>query len=88
MDALETAENGADSVESFQVQLMLTQEEEKIVETVKRLPFKYRVVIHLFYYEEMSIEEIADSLNLKPSNVRTRLTRARRMLKDLLKEDL
>lgn len=88
MDALETEENGADSVESFQVQLMLTQEEEKIVETVKRLPFKYRVVIHLFYYEEMSIEEIADSLNLKPSNVRTRLTRARRMLKDLLKEDL
>ena len=59
-----------------------------MVETVKRLPFKYRMVVHLFYYEEMSIEEIADSLNLKPSNVRTRLTRARRMLKDLLKEDL
>jgi len=66
----------------------LTEEEELVVETVKRLPLKYRAVIHLFYYEEMSIEEIAGALNLRPSNVRTRLTRARRMLKDWLKEDV
>lgn len=88
MDAFETEETGTDSVGSFQVQSMLTEAEENVVETVKRLSLKYRVVIHLFYYEEMSIEEIADYLKLKPSNVRTRLTRARRMLKDLLKEDM
>lgn len=66
----------------------LTDEEEILIETVKRLPIKYKVVIHLFYYEEMSIEEIATSLGLKPSNVRTRLTRARKMLKEWLKEDI
>ena len=66
----------------------LTEEEELVVETVKRLPLKYRAVIHLFYYEEMSIEEIAGALNLRPSNVRTRLTRARKMLKEWLKEDV
>lgn len=65
-----------------------TEEEERVVETVKRLPLKYRAVIHLFYYEEMSIEEIAGALKLQPSNVRTRLTRARRMLKEWLKEDV
>lgn len=66
----------------------LSEEEESLVETIKRLPMKYRVVVHLFYYEEMSLEEIAKVLKLKPSNVRTRLTRARKMLKEWLKEDV
>lgn len=67
---------------------IFTEEEELVVAAVKRLPLKYRGVVHLFYYEEMSIEEIATALHLKPSNVRTRLTRARKMLKTWLKEDV
>lgn len=63
------------------------QEEDKLIETVKRLPQKYRTVVHLFYYEEYSLEEIADILKAKPSTVRTRLTRARQKLRELLKED-
>lgn len=63
------------------------QEEDKLIETVKRLPQKYRTVVHLFYYEEYSLEEIADILKAKPSTVRTWLTRARQKLKELLKED-
>ncbi len=66
----------------------LSEEEETLVEMVKRLPVKYRAVVHLFYYEEMSAEEIAAALKLKSSNVRTRLTRARKMLKEWLKEDV
>lgn len=77
-----------DCINAGQGKKELTEEEELVVETVKRLPLKYRAVIHLFYYEEMSIEEIAGALNLRPSNVRTRLTRARKMLKDWLKEDV
>lgn len=59
-----------------------------LVAAVKKLPQKYRAVIHLFYYEEMSVEEIAGVLNLKPSTVRTQLTRARRKLKEMLEEDV
>lgn len=59
-----------------------------IIEQVKQLPQKYRTVIHLFYYEEMSIKEIADVLELKESNVRARLTRARQKLKEIVKEDV
>lgn len=55
-----------------------------LIETVKQLPEKYRVVIHLFYYEEMSVEEIGRATGSRASTVRTRLTRARRMLKDKL----
>ncbi len=72
----------------FLSQMVLTDEEERVVETVKRLPVKYRAVVHLFYYEEMSVEEIAGALKLQPSNVRARLTRARKMLADWLKEDV
>lgn len=54
-----------------------------LIETVKQLPEKYRVVIHLFYYEELSVEEIGKITKSKASTVRTRLTRARRLLKSL-----
>ena len=57
-----------------------------LIETVKQLPEKYRIVIHLFYYEELSVEEIGKITKSKAPTVRTRLTRARRMLKSLLKE--
>lgn len=61
--------------------------EDEIIEIVKQLPRKYRMVIHLFYYEELSIDEISKVLNTKPSTVRTHLTRGRARLKELLKED-
>lgn len=59
-------------------------EEQSLIETVKELPEKYRVVIHLFYYEEMTVEEIGKATATKASTVRTRLTRARRLLKEKL----
>ncbi len=58
-----------------------------IIELVKSLPAKYRAVIHLFYYEELSIDEISRVLGRKPSTVRTQLTRARTALKALLERE-
>ena len=63
---------------------MEAEENRSVIEAVKRLPEKYRVVIHLFYYEEMSVEEIGKATGSRASTVRTRLTRARRILKDQL----
>lgn len=60
----------------------------EVIEKVKLLPPKYRIVIHLFYYEQLSVEEIAMILGQKSSTVRTHLTRARRKLSELLKEDV
>lgn len=59
-------------------------ESSALIDIVKQLPKKYCVVIHLFYYEELSVEEIAKITKAKASTVRTRLTRARRQLKNLL----
>lgn len=54
---------------------------------VMKLPDKYRIVIHLFYYEVYSVREIAKILKLSESNVKVRLSRGRALLKDSLKED-
>ena len=48
---------------------------------IKKLPKKYRVVIHLFYYEQYSVKDISKILKQKESTIRTWLTRARKMLK-------
>ncbi|MBQ8821139.1 MAG: sigma-70 family RNA polymerase sigma factor [Lachnospiraceae bacterium] len=60
---------------------------DELIDTVKRLPQKYRAVIHLFYYEDLSIEEMSEVLGEKPSTVRTQLTRARGKLKEMLEEE-
>ena len=60
---------------------------ETLFETVMQLPDKYRIVIHLYYYEEYAVREIAQILKLSESNVKIRLSRGRAMLKETLKEE-
>ena len=50
-----------------------------------KLPQKYKTVIHLFYFEEMTIKEISDTLGIKESTIKTQLKRAKERLKVLLK---
>ncbi len=59
-----------------------------VLQEVMRLPLKYRTVIHLHYYCGYSVDEIAKIEKLNPSTVKTHLSRARKMLKDSLKEDI
>lgn len=58
----------------------------QVFEAAMRLPDNYRPVVHLFYYEDYSVREIAGILGLSEANVKTRLSRARAMLRDTLKE--
>lgn len=67
--------------------LFETKENINLYSELQQLPSQYREVIHLFYYENMSLEEISIALNRKNSTVRTQLTRARAMLKKFMKED-
>lgn len=54
---------------------------------VMRLPAKERIVIHLFYYEDMPVKDIAKLLKIKESAVKTRLHRARKELKEHLGDE-
>jgi RNA polymerase sigma factor (sigma-70 family) len=61
-------------------------ESQELFETVMKLPEKYRIVIHLFYYEDYSVREIAGILRITEANVKVRLSRGRRLLKEALQE--
>ena len=62
-------------------------EDRGLFETVMGLPEKYRVVLHLYYFEDYSVKETAALLSVTEGSVKTRLSRARAMLKEILKED-
>ena len=63
-------------------------EQEELFQTVMRMPAKDRTVLYLFYYEELSIREIAQVLRVKESTVTPRLSRARQRLRSELTEVL
>ncbi len=48
---------------------------------VLSLPPKLRVAVHLFYYEELSVTQIAQLLKVREGAVKTRLSRARAILR-------
>ena len=49
------------------------------------LPPKQRLCIHLFYYEELSLNDISRVTGLGVNTVKSHLQRAKLKLKDLLK---
>lgn len=53
---------------------------------MERLSFEHREILHLAYYQEFSVQEIADALDLPPNTVKTRMFYARQRLKVLLEE--
>lgn len=60
-------------------------EDMDVYSAVLKLPQKYRTVVHLFYFEDLSVRRIAEILDLNESAVKTRLRRAREKLKEELK---
>jgi len=49
------------------------EEKSDVYYATLRLTPKYRAVIHLFYYEDMQVKEIADALGERESAIKTRL---------------
>ena len=66
-----------------------SDEEKELIRAIQKLPYKQRVVIHLFYYEGYSVKEISKMLGISMSGVTMRLTRGRKYLKETIsKEEL
>ena len=62
-------------------------EERATLEEVLSLPPRDRAVIHLYYYEGYRTAEIAAMTGEAEGTVRSRLSRARKRLRDLLQDD-
>lgn len=61
-----------------------SEEKNEVMEAVLSLPEKYRTVIHLFYYNGYTINEISEIVGKKPATVGTLLARGRGLLKEMM----
>lgn len=63
----------------------LPEEDKGLYQAILRLPAKYRLPIQLYYIEEVPAEECAKLLGLRPGSFRSRLSRGKAMLREILK---
>jgi RNA polymerase sigma-70 factor (ECF subfamily) len=60
------------------------QEQQLLLQALRRLPLEMQVALELFYWEELSVTEIADVLETPVGTVKSRLQRARVRLDEIL----
>jgi RNA polymerase sigma-70 factor (ECF subfamily) len=63
------------------------EQQDEIQAYLQRLPSKYRAVIVLRYWYDLSYEEISTALHLTPALVKARLHRARELLARYIKDN-
>lgn len=69
-------------------QVGVEDEYREVYGAVLSLPAKYRAVIHLFYFEGLSVAELAAALGCAEGTVKSRLSRGRVLLREALKEEI
>lgn len=57
---------------------------EQLSQSVLSLPINYREVIHLFYYEDLSVQEISIVLKINQNTIKTRLKKGREIIGNTL----
>ena len=67
--------------ENLEQHMVSKEEQEAVWKAVYKLPEQLRIVILLYYMEDFKVAEIAEKLSLSISNVKSKLMRARRCLK-------
>ncbi|MTK10710.1 MAG: sigma-70 family RNA polymerase sigma factor [Clostridiaceae bacterium] len=58
-----------------------------IKDAVNKLDYELRILIILYYYEDMSLKNISESLNIPEGTIKSRLSRARGYLKEYLSDE-
>ena len=72
--------------ENLEQHMVSKEEQEAVWKAVYKLPEQLRIVILLYYMEDFKVAEIAEKLSLSSSNVKSKLMRARRYLKQELED--
>lgn len=85
--AEELLQGTAASDEMIEEKILKKETSRILLQAVWELPLKYREVIHLFYYEGLTVKEIAHITNRKEATITSQLTRGRTLLKKILKEE-
>ena len=69
-------------------ELLISEEEQKkILGIIETMDTKNRDIIRLRFFDEKSIKEIAEELNISVANTKVRIMRAKKVLAELLKNN-
>ncbi|MDR1262734.1 MAG: sigma-70 family RNA polymerase sigma factor [Oscillospiraceae bacterium] len=74
-------------IERLEAAADASPEDSLITLEIMRLPFKLKEVIMLYYYQEMTLREIASALGVSISAVAKRLNKAKDALKHMLSDE-
>jgi RNA polymerase sigma-70 factor, ECF subfamily len=72
--------------DSPEVHFMKKTENEELINNVLKLPVKYREVIFLHYFQDLSQKEISLICDINLNTVKSRLSRAKELLKNSIEE--
>ena len=67
-----------------EAQILQEETIQEVQKMVQQLPEKYRLVVYLYYSADMKLTEIAECLHLSVNTVKTRLRKAKLLLKEKL----
>lgn len=84
-DTFSSAEDKSAVMES--VAAPETEDYSYLHEAIDRLPEKLRITVILFYFRDMNIEKTALVLNIPPGTVKSRLSKARKLLREVLSDE-
>ncbi len=69
-------------------ELLISEEDQRqILNIIETLDAKYQEIIHLRFFEEKSIKEVAEELDITVANTKVRIMRAKKLLAGLLKDN-
>jgi len=74
-----------EALEAFRFEI---KEYDELFAALTSLPEAYRTVIHLFYFEDLPVKQIAAVLGEEPGAVKMRLSRGRAMLREAMTKEI
>ena len=73
--------------DSAEMKVLLFEEDRELHEAILKLDEKYRIPLILYYFQDLSYQQIADVMNITLSAVKTRMFRAKDGLKNSIQEN-
>ena len=84
----EFTEHQVKTIDNALSKLEQTEQEQAIQDCIALLPGEDSFLLTLYYFEELSLDEISETVGLKPNNVKVKLFRSRKKLATILKQRL
>lgn len=86
--------NSAEEKDALLAQTAVYEPQDPLIEkdpvhnAVKKLPEKLRTTIVLYYFQDLQMEQVAKTLGIPVGTVKSRLTKAKKMLKEWFQDEM